>query len=100
MNIYPFIIILTLSGFLFVTKSGYAVDSETISPSESLIAAELVSTTKKYVSDELVIMLRAGPSSKHRIVRTIPSGYLLEVFEIKDKYSLVKTKNGTQGWVL
>ena len=54
----------------------------------------------KYVDDNLLIMMRAGNSSKHKIVRHLSSGTALEVLEISEDYSKVRTNKGTEGWVL
>ena len=54
----------------------------------------------RYVDDNLMIMMRAGNSNKHKIVRNIASGTELEVLETVDDYSRVRTRRGTEGWVL
>ena len=54
----------------------------------------------KYVIDQIVITLRSGQSNQHQILRTLPSGTRMEVLETADKYSRVRLKDGTEGWVL
>lgn len=54
----------------------------------------------KFVSDELTIMLRAGPGTQYKILRALNTGTKLDVFESKDKYDRVQTHSGLQGWVL
>jgi len=54
----------------------------------------------KFVGDNLVIMIRTGQSTKHKIVRAISSGTQLQVLETGEEYSRVRTKNDIEGWVL
>lgn len=55
-----------------------------------------------YISDELTVPLRRGPSNGHRIINAaLPSGTALEVLG-EDKsagFTQVRTPNGTEGWV-
>ncbi len=55
-----------------------------------------------YISDELAVPLRRGPSNGHRILHAgLPSGMALEVLG-EDKaagFTQVRTPNGTEGWV-
>ncbi|MBM0103701.1 TIGR04211 family SH3 domain-containing protein [Steroidobacter sp. S1-65] len=55
-----------------------------------------------YISDELTVPLRRGPSGGHRIINAaLPSGLALEVLG-EDKaagFTQVRTPNGTEGWV-
>ena len=55
-----------------------------------------------YISDELTVPLRRGPSNGHRIINAaLPSGLSLEVLG-EDKaagFTQVRTPNGTEGWV-
>lgn len=55
-----------------------------------------------YISDELTIPLRRGPSNGHKIINAaLPSGLALEVLG-EDKgagFTQVRTPNGTEGWV-
>lgn len=54
-----------------------------------------------YVSDELVITFRTGPSTRSEILRTLPSGTPLEVLDrdSEEEWARVALRNGTQGWV-
>ena len=47
--------------------------------------------TTKFVSDELTIMLRAGPSNKHKIIRALTTGTKLQAFESENSYERVRT---------
>lgn len=55
-----------------------------------------------YISDELTVPLRRGPTNSHRIIHAgLPSGTALEVLG-EDKasgFTQVRTANGTDGWV-
>ena len=56
----------------------------------------------RYVSDELTVPLRRGPTSGHKIIHAgLPSGTPLEVIS-EDKnggFTEVRMQNGTEGWV-
>lgn len=67
----------------------------------------LVNTTAwaeptRYVTDQLEITLRSGQSTKHQIIRMLPSGQPVELLEIDDetRYSRVRTSDGEEGWVI
>jgi SH3 domain protein len=67
----------------------------------SLVAqAEPESGATRYVSDEITIMLRTGPSNKHKIIRALTTGTKLDAMETKDEYQHVRTHSGLEGWVL
>ena len=55
-----------------------------------------------YISDELTVPLRRGPSNGHRIINAaLPSGLALDVLG-EDKaagFTQVRTPNGTEGWL-
>src|ERR1041384_1550105 len=55
-----------------------------------------------YITDELTVPLRRGPSNGHKIVNAaLPSGLALEILG-EDKaagFTQVRTPNGTEGWV-
>jgi SH3 domain protein len=55
-----------------------------------------------YISDELTVPLRRGPSNGHKIVNAaLPSGLALEILG-EDKaagFTQVRTPNGTEGWL-
>ncbi|MEW5757623.1 MAG: TIGR04211 family SH3 domain-containing protein [Pseudomonadota bacterium] len=75
----------------------------------TLIVCALLFTTAaagaadvKYVTDNMPIMLRTGPSNQHKIIRTLPSGAALNVLESSEngEYLRVRTENDLEGWVL
>lgn len=54
----------------------------------------------RYIDDSLLVPLRSGASSKHRIVhRGLKSGTQLSVIEQQQEYSFVKTNSGLEGWI-
>lgn len=61
-----------------------------------------VMAEKRYVSDELRLQLRSGPSNENRIMKSLRSGAHLELLEADAEtgYSKVKTDKGLEGWVL
>ena len=55
-----------------------------------------------YISDELTVPLRRGPSNGHKIINAaLPSGLALEVLgeDTAAGFTQVRTPNGTEGWV-
>ncbi|MDR4488004.1 MAG: TIGR04211 family SH3 domain-containing protein [Nitrospirales bacterium] len=55
-----------------------------------------------YISDELNVPLRSGPSTAHRIIhRGLPSGTKLTILAIDEEagFTQVRTDSGTEGWV-
>lgn len=67
-----------------------------------MLAGMSASAATLYISDELTVPLRRGPSNGHRIINAaLPSGTALEVLG-EDKaagFTQVRTRNGTDGWV-
>lgn len=55
-----------------------------------------------YITDDLEVTLRTGTSTKHGIVRVLPTGSRLTVVEndADSGYSRVRTEAGAEGWVL
>ncbi len=54
----------------------------------------------RYVGDQLIITLRQGKSTKHRILKTLETGTPVEVLEEDSSYLRVRTSDGTEGYVL
>ena len=55
-----------------------------------------------YISDELTVPLRSGPSGGHRILhRGLPSGTALEVLSVDEEaqFTQIRTQRGTEGWI-
>jgi len=55
----------------------------------------------RYVTDQLEITLRAGDSTRYKILKMLPSGTPLEVLGVNKttKFARVKTEDGTVGFV-
>lgn len=67
-----------------------------------LLTAGSAQASTAYISDELTVPLRSGPTSGHRIVhRGLPSGTQMEVLEVDEAagFSRIKTTRGTEGWI-
>lgn len=66
------------------------------------VASVSASAATLYVSDELTVPLRRGPSNTHKILhKGLPSGTPLEVLgeDAAAGFTQVRTSNGTEGWV-
>ncbi len=64
-----------------------------------VVAAPVQAGETRYVSDTLVITLRAGMGDEYKILRTLPSGTAMELLEAQGPFGRVRLKNGTEGWV-
>jgi len=53
-----------------------------------------------YVTDLLKLTLRSGPSTEHKILSVVESGYQVEVLEPGEDWSLVRIADGKEGYVL
>ena len=55
----------------------------------------------RYIVDQAKLPMRAGQSTKHTIVRMLPSGTAVEVLEQSDTgYTHIRTRDGKDGWIL
>jgi SH3 domain protein len=55
----------------------------------------------RYVTDQLQITLRSGPTTSHRILRMVDAGVPLQVMApAQEGWVQVSTRDGLQGWVL
>ena len=64
-----------------------------------LLAADYSFAETRYVSDELVITLRAGQGNTYKVLRTLRSGEQLRILEEDGEFVRVRTKSGLEGWV-
>jgi len=65
-----------------------------------LVMAGLVAPVQaEYVSDDLSVELRSGSSTEYRIINFLKGGSSFEVVETSDKFTKVRTANGTEGWI-
>jgi len=64
--------------------------------------ATLGQAQTRYVSDELVITVRTGPSTRNAIIRNLNTGDAVTILEVNEAegYSRVRTDTGVEGWVL
>ncbi len=65
-------------------------------------AATPASADTLYISDELTVPLRSGPSGGHRILhRGLPSGTRLESLAVDEAagFTQIRTERGTEGWI-
>jgi SH3 domain protein len=60
----------------------------------------LVSAKIKYVTDDLVIHMRAGQGNNFKIIKIVKSGTPLTIIQKNSGYTQAKTPGGTTGWVL
>jgi SH3 domain protein len=54
----------------------------------------------RYVTDNLPLELRSGPTTGHRILTMVESGTRVEVLEESGGWSRVRVAGGGQGWIL
>jgi len=64
--------------------------------------AESEATPLRYVSDQLAIDLRSGPTNAYRFVGRLPSGTAVKIIEIdeENQTSHVELEDGKNGWVM
>jgi SH3 domain protein len=67
-----------------------------------LLAAAAARAEPAWVSDQIEVTLRTGPSTSNSITRMLPSGTQIEIVERDEDtgYSRVRTSAGAEGWVL
>ena len=68
----------------------------------ALLVATNAAAQSAWVSDQFEVTLRTGPSTGNAIERMLSSGTELEILEQDPEsgYSRVRTRGGTEGWVL
>jgi SH3 domain protein len=66
------------------------------------VAATAWGQSRQYISDELLVLLRTGPSTQNAILRNLPAGTALEVLErnAEGDYARVRLSDGAEGWLL
>jgi SH3 domain protein len=62
--------------------------------------ATTIQAETMYISDNLRITLRSGPSNENKILAVLESGQIVDVVEKGDEWSQVKMANGKEGWAL
>jgi len=63
-----------------------------------LPAASVAETV--YVSEDFEITMRTGPGSDRKIISLVQSGKALDILEKGEEWSMVRTLNGREGYVL
>ena len=53
-----------------------------------------------YVTDQLKLTLRSGPSTGHKVLAVVESGQKVEILEPGEDWSLVRNAKGKEGYVL
>ncbi|TVQ87583.1 MAG: TIGR04211 family SH3 domain-containing protein [Chromatiaceae bacterium] len=66
------------------------------------LCTPLAATETRYVTDQHEFHLRAGESTRYRILRTLPSGTPLAVLDINQRtgYAHVRTEDGVTGYIM
>jgi SH3 domain protein len=54
---------------------------------------------RRYVSDMLIITLRAGQGREYKVIKTLKTDTPVEVLEEGEEYLRVRTDEGEEGWV-
>jgi SH3 domain protein len=62
--------------------------------------ATTIQAETMYISDNLRITLRSGPSSGNKILAVLESGQIIDVVKKGDEWSQVRMANGKEGWAL
>ena len=60
----------------------------------------IVDAKTQYVSDQLIITLRAGKGNEYKIIKMLTAGTPLEIIDEEKDYLKVRTQDGQEGWVL
>ena len=64
------------------------------------VSVGIVCAEIQYVSDQLNITMREGQGNEYKIIKMLKTGTPLEIIEESEKYLKVRTKSGSEGWVL
>jgi SH3 domain protein len=67
-----------------------------------LMISQTATAATLYISDELTVPLRSGPSGAHRILhKGLPSGTNLEYMSVDEAagFTQIRTSRGTEGWI-
>jgi SH3 domain protein len=63
------------------------------------ISVRVTHADRRYVSDMLIITLRAGKGQEYRVIKTLKTNTPVEVLEESEEYLRVLTDEGEEGWV-
>lgn len=67
-----------------------------------LLAASVTNAETRYVTDQYEFNLRAGESTRYKILRQLPSGTRLDIINVNEDsgYARVRTEDGLTGYIL
>jgi SH3 domain protein len=63
------------------------------------VSVRVTHADRRYVSDMLIITLRAGMGREYRVIKTLKTNTPVEVLEENEEYLKVRTDEGEEGWV-
>jgi len=63
------------------------------------VSVRVTYADRRYVSDMLIITLRAGMGREYRVIKTLKTDTPVEVLEENEEYLRVRTDEGEEGWV-
>lgn len=63
------------------------------------VSVRVTHADRRYVSDMLIITLRAGMGQEYRVIKTLKTNTPVEVLEENEEYLKVRTDEGEEGWV-
>jgi SH3 domain protein len=63
------------------------------------VSVKVTYADRRYVSDMLIITLRAGKGQEYRVIKTLKTDTPVEVLEESEDYLRVLTDEGEEGWV-
>jgi SH3 domain protein len=63
------------------------------------VSVRVIYADRRYVSDMLLITLRAGEGREYRVIKTLKTDTPVEVLEESEEYLRVRTDEGEEGWV-
>ena len=63
------------------------------------VSVKVTYADRRYVSDMLIITLRAGKGQEYRVIKTLKTDTPVEALEESEDYLRVRTDEGEEGWV-
>jgi len=63
------------------------------------VSVRVTHADRRYVSDMLIITLRAGQGQEYKVIKTLKTDTPVEVLEESESYLRVRTDEGEEGWV-
>ncbi|NOZ10050.1 MAG: TIGR04211 family SH3 domain-containing protein [Gammaproteobacteria bacterium] len=87
------------------TGQGHQIDLKTVALCGLVLLFTILTTTDTafadtvYVSDTRQVNVYQRPSASSPVLAIVMSGAKLDILETKDRYTHVRTDNGTLGWI-